>query len=793
MTQEEAPTTLESIGKDIQKKWEQEDSELKKVEKKYQAISYIIFKYWILIITIIVTISIFFFELQKRKTLNFDNEYEARKIALVWQYKKEEDKKNEYNQQTDLNIIVKQWFLDISEELIQSYNNLVQYKWYTLPRWTFLYNSNDIKDIEYFNDPNYNIEELEKRINNTISINYSELWTRDTTEISILPLENKSIESTFFVACANQHRLFNWVCNKYIKDFLEGFFVYKVSDDFPWLNKTLKNIMKRKRYKEDVCKWLNNYINYSNSTPNEIEWLFSLCWDTYLDNYNITQSFIELKNDLNDKYIKSNISKYKSINEYKLISYQQILYNNLKNSIPPYEWSYKNYTNYLINILKKTDQDPINSFYYDMTYRFNNQYLIPYLNKIKYQSTQSKRDEIEWIILEIEKINNGNSVEWFIWLKNRLTSNTIEDEAIKFSSNITNEENNNIMNTLLKGVKSLSYLKIINDEITWNYININWYLSLNMINWESLPTPFSSTLEQKNWKLVVKEFNLSLLWYAREINDILKIIIEQKDYSIWEIYEYIQKNIKIYESNNYNITPCIIIQDKLDNLHIWAEILNCNEERINITKGESGNKILYQFKMNNYNINTITVSNIEIQNFINNNLSWINTNATTVANIIPNIVAYQPKATGSGTLVWSNNAIIAIDDLSTYLWAKITDIWEKSWKIAAEFTISNIDFIGIYDTSTKILWPLFLKDVSVETESWTVTEDPIIKNFTLHLIDDNQNEINKFLIEPIGYLYNIDPVTIEKYASELLTNYLESIFHEPDGSTYIKVKETYIK
>ena len=212
-----------------------------------------------------------------------------------------------------------------------------------------------------------------------------------------------------------------------LKEFLEGFFVYKVSDDFTWLNKTLKNIMKRKRYKEDACKWLNNYINYSNSTPNELEWLFSLCWDTYLNNYNITQSFIELKKDLNDKYIKSNISKYKEINEYKLSSYQQILYTSLKNWIPPYEWFYKSYTDYLKNILKQNNETIIDSFYYDAIYRFNNLYIIPTLNKIKYQATQSKREEIESIITEIEKINNWNSVEWFIWLRDKLTNKSIEE------------------------------------------------------------------------------------------------------------------------------------------------------------------------------------------------------------------------------------------------------------------------------------------------------------------------------------------------------------------------------
>ena len=40
---------------------------------------------------------------------------------------------------------------------------------------------------------------------------------------------------------------------------------------------------------------------------------------------------------LENRYINPNLSKYREINEYKLISYQQIIYNNLKNSIPPYE------------------------------------------------------------------------------------------------------------------------------------------------------------------------------------------------------------------------------------------------------------------------------------------------------------------------------------------------------------------------------------------------------------------------------------------------------------------------
>ena len=229
MEQQETQTTLESIENDIQENWKHEewDKELKKVEKKYQTISYVIFKYGILIITIIVTISIFFLELQKRKTLNFDNEYEARKIALVWQYEKEQNEDAENSKEFNIEILVKQWFINTSEELIQSYNNLIKYKWYTLPRWTFLYKPNDIKDIEYFKDPNYDINELKKLLDSVIFINYDNIQKYEEN-IVLLPLKNQSIEDTFYISCANQHKIFNWVCNNYINKFLNWFFVYNI-------------------------------------------------------------------------------------------------------------------------------------------------------------------------------------------------------------------------------------------------------------------------------------------------------------------------------------------------------------------------------------------------------------------------------------------------------------------------------------------------------------------------------------------------------------------------------------
>lgn len=761
MTQEEkSQTTLNDLEKNSQINWEW-NNELQKVEKRYQIISSIIFKYWILVLTIIAAITIFFVELQKRKTLSFDNEYEAEKTLFLWFFTKNQANIKEYEKDTNIKIIINQGPLDISSDIIHSYNNLIIYKGLTMPRGTFLYEPNEIKGIEYFNNRNYDLTELEKILNNTVFINYDEI-KKNQEEIKQLSLKNKSIEDTFYVSCVNQHKIFNWVCNNYINMFLDWFFVYKINEDFSWFNKTMENIINKKKYKQFACNGLENFIKYTSSTPEEIRWLFDICWTEYSELFDTTQAFSEINNNLENKYIKPNISSYYEINEYKLLSYQQIIYNNLENNIPPYESAYKNYINYIINLLKEINNWLIRDFYYDEIYRFNNIYVIPMLNKIKYESTQSKREEIELIINEIEKLNRWDHIDWYIWLKSKITNYALEEKIKDIWWNITNDNNDQIDN-LLKGLKTLSYLKVINDEIiNNNIIKINWYISIK-IEWSNTAIPFGATFEQKKWSLIVKSFVLNENEKQPKINEILDIIIKQKEYSIWDIYEFIQWNIQLYESNSYNITPCILLKDKLEKLNIeWLKILNCNESNINIIKWSTGSKTLYQFNMINFNINNIKITNTEIQNHINTNYSSINTNATTVSKIIEEIITYTPPKWNDWNLTGNNNTLIAISDLNKFLWIELANIWERSWRVAAEFSIGDLDLIWIYDTNTKILWPIFLKDVP----SWTWTENPIISNFSLHLSQDNQNEINKFLIEPINYLYEIDPITIKKYLPE---------------------------
>lgn len=752
--------------------------ETKKIDKKettiknYKIIYSVFFKYWLIALIIAIAIAIFFLAIKKEKILNINSDNESQKDLLIQKYNNEiNNKLNIETSNKDLNIKIRQGTLNINEETLLSYNNLILFKWFTLPRWIFIY-KDSIENRDYFNDSNYDIEELSKFIKNIIFVNYDEIISEKNGNTQFIQLDNNSVEKTFFLSCANRPRLLNRICDKYIENFLNWFFVYNINSDFSWFTKTMKNLIIKRKYKDSVCKWLDNYVMYSNSAPAELEDLAILCWWTFLDNYYMMQDFTKTKNELEWQYITPGTSKYKKMNEYKLVSYQQILYNNLEKWIPPSEWTYKSYTNYLSNLLKKHNQSPIDPFYFDETYRFNNLYIIPSLNKVKYQSTQSKIEEISTIINDLEKINNWDKIEGYIWLNSILTNKSLEEDVSKIWVNFISERDD-IMSILLKSLQSLNYIKIINDEIIWDTIRINWYIPrFKLNNWESFPIPFWSTLLNKNWKLVVKEFSLNIAGFdAFQINDVLKIMLEKRDYNIGEIYEFIQNNMDLYETNDYSASPCDLLKNRFDTIKIdWLQILICNDEKINITKWISGNKILYQFKMEEYNIKSITTTNNAIQKYINEHYSWITSNAVTINWIVSDIVTYEPQKQEqeNNYLEWNNNAIIAIDDFKKYLWIDIVDIWERNWKVAAEFSITNINFVWIYDIETKKLWPIFLKQPG--EEKWNI----IISNFSLYLLPENQYEINKFLIEPIGYLYNLDKRIVIKYLPNLLADYLTS-------------------
>ena len=90
--------------------WENTElNEYETINKNYKLIYSIVFKYGMIILVIILAIIIFIIEIQKNRTLSFEDSHQIEKIWIISRFNKETD--NTINDE-NLKIYIKHWTLD---------------------------------------------------------------------------------------------------------------------------------------------------------------------------------------------------------------------------------------------------------------------------------------------------------------------------------------------------------------------------------------------------------------------------------------------------------------------------------------------------------------------------------------------------------------------------------------------------------------------------------------------------------------------------------------------------------
>jgi hypothetical protein len=698
---------------------------------RYKKIYNFVFKYLFFLFIIVISIIIFIPLSKNTIALNRVDKYPKERAKLLSEINKGKWDLN----YSDIETKIIQWELSKDETLweVFSINNLIKYKWFVMPRVLHLKLDNNLKNKNYYTSW-YEISNLEEFITNIIFTDYKE--TLETNQDKLLPLTDDSISNTFFVSCLESNP--NWLCKQFISNFINTFYVYNLSTDYAGLNKVFNEI-KSTEYSYDFCKWIMKFVSYTHDVSADIEWIMSQCWWPLYEEFLSIKSFFGIQQQLSNWYIKSNLSSDPDVNAYKLISYQQILYNNVSEWIIN-EANFTTYLNYISALLKKDKSiDPI---YYDITYWIDNVFLIPNLNLKKYKLTDNKRNELDWIINDIYAMNYGSKLEWHFWLESKITNRELTKLwATSIADTIIAHEQNE-MTQLLKNLKWLSYLRVTDEDIKWNIIRINWYLS---IIWLDEPLFISANFENKNGKLIVNK-----IWITEYNNlaESLNTLLSQQDYSFVDVYEYINKSIKIYSSANLS-TPCEIISSKIE--WIWT-ITDCDSDKVLIRRDDW---ISFKFIMKNYNLQSVTISDKELQKTISNYISWIYTNDVTIPKIISNILSYRESTNENPTEEASLNMITALQTITQYLWAEITNIQEQ-WDgiIYLEFTLGNINFSGLFNVDTDILYSLSFLDKGIK-----------IRKMELILNNSNVNEINNFKAEPLKYIEKYDKSAVTQYQS----------------------------
>ena len=178
-----------------------------------------------------------------------------------------------------------------------------------------------------------------------------------------MPL-SQGILWTFTLNCLFQNKIANQVCNYYTTNYLDTFFVYNITSDFEWFKTVFDKLILKDSYKKPLCETLKKYVIYSNDNSNQIAGLFTDCGTDYQDWFYKFWFFIDIQKQLDNRYLTKDVYNDPIINAYKLVSFEQILYEDAlgdRNSIDRLNM----YMDFLDELMKK---DNLDSFYVCLLY-----------------------------------------------------------------------------------------------------------------------------------------------------------------------------------------------------------------------------------------------------------------------------------------------------------------------------------------------------------------------------------------------------------------------------------------
>jgi len=710
-----------------------------KITNNYKKISHFIFTYLIFFVALVLALFIF------RKTISQNTTVDIIQIDTIPLIKEtqliaEFSKYFKHNiQNNDLEIKILQWEFQTDQGFIQSINNLITYKGFIVARYFNIYNTIPIKPLNYFSGNDYDISELQNFINNFI---FTKKFTITKSFVrEQLPIVKWLVED-FNLSCLFETKFSKATCDHYLNDFLRTFFVYTISTDYSGLKRIFTTIKGNPLQKKAMCDWLSKYFLYTNNQNNVIQELFSMCGQTYLDVFKRTILFIEIQKALENQSFEKIVYKDILLNEYKLFSYQQQIYQDfLINKSDTYKISI--YLDFVTELLKKNAIDP---FYYDEIYRYNNYYLLPALEKVAYQLNSFNKDlwssTISSLLTTIRTLNDWDPMFGFSWL-----ALEIQNQSLILENNILTWTKTTITQTekIKNKLKSISYMTIEKQNILETGIDIISYITF-FFPTKNEVIKSHIVMEYQNDMLLVKSIELE---NRPEMNEVIKNLLLIQNFSIEELYSYISKNLLFYEQINDPITTNIDVCKEVNSLNLsW--FVSCTPT----TTIFEQNTVRYVFSFKNGSITNITISDKTLENLIKSSYSTIISNTYTLGRTIQAILSYKPPIEKhEGT----KNAIFVFEKIQQYMGIKTNDIADSSWIILIDISVWWINFVANFTLNNNTLGPWYFKDIRVNGKPYP------IQNLNLPLDDAHQNTINSFIRDPLMAIKDLDLTARQNY------------------------------
>ncbi|MFA5747855.1 MAG: hypothetical protein WC872_01955 [Candidatus Absconditabacterales bacterium] len=503
-----------------------------KIIKNYSIVYKIIFQYLIFFVLLIIASFISYQLINKTDGNLAKSGLEISKINIILEFNKFFDQKIKNK---DVNAYILNGIREDEGDYIQSFNNLISYKGFIIPKYFSIYKTLPLKNISYFEQSDYDVKEIENTVKNLVFTSKKN-WTNNIKKISF-PLDNNILE-TFNLKCLFENKLYQKTCDWYIQNFIDSFFVYNISSDYQGLQNAFDHIGKINKHKINFCNGMKKYVFYSNDINSNIRNIFEQCSKDLSDFFKKFEGFVEIQKQLDDKYINNFVYNDNALNEYKLLSFQQIIYADfLNNRINLNRLNL--YFDFVKELLKRNG---LENFYKDEIYWYNNYYLYPNLQT----NFNYDKNNLQVILIgkSVNTINNGSYLIGFKGLVEQIKNKKLINNQTGVIENIVNTGNQDLTYRISKKIEGFGFLTITNKFISNDKVNIQGYFDIKDDNENLLKVIIN--LIYKNDSLIVYDINVN---DHKILNDVLKDILAKKEMSLREVYDYIAQNLFLYQQD----------------------------------------------------------------------------------------------------------------------------------------------------------------------------------------------------------------------------------------------------
>ncbi len=630
-------------------------------------------------------------------------------------------------------------------DFLISQNNILIYKWLVLPNYISHKLPLPTQEKKYFSKIWYSLNELSSYVDKVV------LTKIDTKKIPqyerpiLLKIPNDDLVSFFSLKCLASNKMISKICDEYTKYFLDVMFVYDLSKDSDWLKSVSDKIVSNQAFNQQFCEGIHQYLKNSNYADNSLANIVLSCGEEVDNLYTALKDLNIIKKDLLDVTSKY-VSDDRELNAYKLISLQQLIYNEVEKRRLN-QPRVAAYLQFIKELLKKDTL--LEHIYFDEAFLFNNTYLTNVLKLPTFNMSAGQKEVTKILQQTIREMNIGSELEWYKWLYSRVQNKNLEA--------LLDEDD---MDWEMEKAEIVTLRDRFNEKFSFNDLDIKdvkqrddnifvkWVLKLKV--WEEKKKKrflVNLVFSDYRWSFAVDYISFADKW---TLNDVLNTILEKNKLTMSQLYDYMLKNADLFLEDQEEVTFCDILSWNID----WVQ--NCSNSQVWVEVKSWSMIINYTFLHKDWIIKDILVTNKSLQAKVQVHFSWYETNSLNFGDFIAEVIEYKPEVEKEEVMndITQTERTIIDGDFEKYLEANVAWIIKQNWDILVAFDINKIEFIALYDVDIHTIKTLFFKKL------WTKEK---FSSFDMELSTNNGDDIEFFVTDPLDHLQALNPRIVDLY------------------------------